>query len=260
MISLFRSEQCSRRSSTELMRWSRRGRMEDECWWQSSRGSRTTGTPTWSTWSPPPTTASTTWRKEVSAHPAESVTRWVTLLINKLPMQILWHFQQTCVTCDIFNKDWLCVCCFRSRRVSTAATCCAVTAATPPGGREGRRGAGASSTGAATWSARSVWGTSRSPHATNTCHPTLPSFLLILHVIHSWTNHQHYCQYYRESLSLVLVALLCFCSDSLTVSSATFQVYCKYFITLSIQWACRPKSSVSTKKYPTDFIDLNVCN
>ena len=52
----------------------------------------------------------------------------------------------------------------------TVATCCAVTAATPPGGRGGRSGAGVSSTGAATWSARSASGMSRSQPATNNLH------------------------------------------------------------------------------------------
>ena len=44
----------------------------------------------------------------------------------------------------------------RVLRELTGATCCAATAATRRGARGGRRGAGASSTGAAMWSARSV--------------------------------------------------------------------------------------------------------
>ena len=45
---------------------------------------------------------------------------------------------------------------YRLPRGSMVATCCAATGATPRGGRGGQRGASASSTGAATWSARSA--------------------------------------------------------------------------------------------------------
>ena len=60
--------------------------------------------------------------------------------------------------------------CCRSRKASTGATCCVATAATQREESDGRRGASASSTGAATWSARSAWGTCRSPPATETKH------------------------------------------------------------------------------------------
>ena len=118
---------------------------------------------------------------------------------------------------------------FSSRvpRESTVATCCAATGATRLGERGGRRGAGVSSTGAATWSARSAWGTSRSPPATNQHHQhplpsdTSPShsFLnkpsTILSVLSSGCS----VSYWPVSSSFILVALLWSRSDSSPVSS-----------------------------------------
>ena len=46
--------------------------------------------------------------------------------------------------------------CCRSRKASTGATCCVAIVATQRGENVGRRDASASSTGAATWSARSA--------------------------------------------------------------------------------------------------------
>ena len=163
----------------------------------------------------------------------------------------------SCNLCSVLSTEP--VFCFRSRRVSTVVTCCAATGATPPGGRGGRRGAGASSTGAATWSARSASGTCRSPPATNQA-PTPSSFNLILLVIHSWTNHQHLSVLSGESPLLSWSHY--FVSAQTCGLRTTFQVYCKYFITLStqsVQWAGRPKSSVERNIISTDFNDLNVC-
>lgn len=69
----------------------------------------------------------------------------------------------------------------RSRKASTGATCCVAIVATQRGENVGRRDASASSTGAATWSARSAWGTCRSPPATEQT-PTM--------VWHTWASKQ----------------------------------------------------------------------
>ena len=58
----------------------------------------------------------------------------------------------------------------RSRKASTGATCCVATVATQRGENVGRRDASASSTGAAMWSAKSAWGTFRSPPAIEQKH------------------------------------------------------------------------------------------
>jgi len=170
----------------EHMKSSKRGRMVGECCCPNIPNFETIRTRTWSTLRPRPTTASTTSRKAVSEPRAESATRL--------------------------------------QKVSMVATFSAAIGATPPGGRGGQRGASASSTGAATWSVRSVWGTYRSPPATRarrvrtaecsedldqwwpsrnvTDKPVEPgghpcpvnlfmktSFCLKLHGIHSWKNH-----------------------------------------------------------------------
>ena len=146
--SYFRLELCWKRSLMEHMKWSRRGRMVAACWSQSTPGSGLTPTLTWSTWQLLQITVNTTSRREVWEPRAENVIRWVEDA-QKLKLKNIYFL----------------VC--RLRRALMDVICCVVTEATPPDERGEQRDASASSTGAATWSVKSVWEMFKYPPATD---------------------------------------------------------------------------------------------